>query len=194
MVVRHGAAPSGCLRSGAAKRYIYPTIKQTSSVLYVKKILLFIGCLAILYYFRDVSVNVGRVVFKRITDYPPGTPVQTIQQHRVLMELALYITFMAAATVGYLVVSRYRRLPGLFLLTVLLCPLVYEVGNLLVDKSCLKPYLEWHKALWYVPMRLSVIVLSGVLIYHLRRHFTPWKGELWLIVAAAVVYQFIKKW
>lgn len=163
-------------------------------MLYVKKILLFIGCIAILYYFREVSVNVGRVVFKRITDYPPGTPIQTIQQHRVLMDLALHITLMAAATVGYLIVSRYWRLPGLFLLTVLLCPLVYEVGNLFSDKSCLKPYLEWHKAIWYVPMRLSVIVLSGVIIYRLRQHFALVKANWVLIVVAAVVYQFSKKW
>lgn len=110
------------------------------------------------------------------------------------MDMALHLVIITVATTGYLISSRYLRIPAVFLLATLLCPAIYEIGNLFVDKSCLKPYLEWHKALWYVPMRFSMVFLSGILIYRLRRHFTPWKGDLWLMVAAAVVYQFIKKW
>jgi len=88
----------------------------------------------------------------------------------------------------FYLISKVFTIDKFILLSVCISPILYDLSDIIYDKSCLKPWQRWDEFVWYFPIR--VIIWS--LVFLLFRKMIPMlKEKINLIMLSCVLALYV---
>jgi len=114
----------------------------------------------ILYHFKLLSVRKGLRIYDSFvnTTLLKNNSVSDVKT-AVIFESVFFLLVIFCLFFIFKLISKYFEVDKLFLLILVVSPIIFEVSGALYDKSCLKPWHDLNKILWYLPIRLALWII-----------------------------------
>ncbi|MDI1256620.1 MAG: hypothetical protein PSV16_11015 [Flavobacterium sp.] len=154
----------------------------------VLKVLL---CGVLLYVFRWLSVQFCLTFFKPLIHLPENASINIKQQWSVLLEVAIEVALTCYAVMVFQIAQRFIKIDNVFLLAILVSPLLFEVSNVFRDRSCMDPWLHWHKLVWYLAIKSLWVFVCLWLLIKLKMRCNGQKDYV-VIACGFLVYHILK--
>lgn len=121
----------------------------------IKNSILVLISTIIISYFRWISVFMAGRLFRKLFSIPIiKNNIQQSVQLRVAFEVIFYLVSIFIFYFLFKLVSKQIKLNKFYLLIVVISPILFDISSIIYDKSCLKPWFNFEKFIWYFPMRL----------------------------------------
>ncbi|WP_299764696.1 hypothetical protein [uncultured Dokdonia sp.] len=156
---------------------------------FIKGILLLSLGLALLYILSKANLIVGRNAFAIVNRYilHIDSLSPNLVKFRVLTEVLVQLTFVI---LGILIYKKWNKTLVFFIAILILYPIFFDLSNMISDSSCIKAWKNPEKLIWYLPIRIIVLLISFYFFAKIKDKITTL--HLILLFIILILYQIIR--
>ena len=151
----------------------------------IKKILSILFCVYLLYKVKLDCIRFFSFVYRR---YIREDLIEITGLNKTLLIDIYYSLCILMCVIFFYTLSKIYSIDKFILLCVVISPILYDVSDIIYDKSCLKPWRRWDVFLWYFPIRL---VIWSLLYLMFRKMFSLLKEKVNLIMISCVLVLYV---
>lgn len=150
-------------------------------------------CTSILYFYRNFSVEFGGFCYNIICDFfEIQNNVTDNYKWRLGFEILFHISFFSIIIFIVNLKKDFNDVYILYLITILISPIIYILCNLMIDKTCLKIWINTDKLFWYLSVQLPLIILIYLLIK--KQNYKLKKSNLIILFGSIFIFFIIRKY
>ena len=137
----------------------------------------------LLYFFRRVSFFIGKI----INDNNLVFFIYDETTTRALIQLFVDLSYVFLI---FLIFRSYNKLKK-YITVFILFPLLTDVSDILYDKTCWKPWINFYSFIWYLPLRLVIWIIIILILRYEIKNLLSFKKILFLLIVV-IGYTILK--
>lgn len=156
------------------------------------RILLFSIFLTLIYYlYRRLSFEFGRVTFNLLYDeFINNLNLGKVQRIRLAYQFFIDLIYVLLINLILKKIAFLKKMEKDYLTFFFLVPIIMDLSDIIYDKTCLKPWINYNNLLWYLPMRL---ILWSIIIFFSYHYLKKIKfNHILIFIISLTTYTIIK--
>ncbi len=159
---------------------------------FIKIIKLCVYIILLLYFYRKFSYFFGRNTFSLFKIEINNFNLVNVRKIRIFYQF--FIDFCFVLFVIFLIKINQNKLSSVnyqYVIILISLPLLTDFSDLILDKSCWKPWISYNEFIWYFPLRLVIWLLT---YFFIKNEFNKVYKLSFLItlIISVLFYTFIK--